>query len=64
MKADSIKMDCWSGEITWTSRAAGRPPCQVGRNMSAGLEWRMRTIIIVQEVKVHGWLVLELKELY
>ncbi len=26
-----------------------------------GTEWRMRTIIIVQEVKVHGWLLSELK---
>ncbi len=38
VKADSSTIDYWSGEITWTSRAAGLPPCQVGRKMSAGLD--------------------------
>ncbi len=36
--ADSCMMDCWRGDITWASRAAGRPPCQVGSRISAGLD--------------------------
>ena len=32
-------VSCWRGEITCTSSAAGRPRLQVGRSMSAGLEW-------------------------
>ncbi len=45
VKADSSTIDCWSGEITWTSRAAGRPPCPVGRKMSAGLTYDSQLVL-------------------
>ena len=39
VEAALCKASCWRGEITCTSSAAGRPRLQVGRSMSAGLEW-------------------------
>ena len=39
VEAALCKVSCWRGEITCTSSAAGRPWLQVGRSMSAGLEW-------------------------
>ena len=33
-----VRVCCCRGEVTWTSRAAGRPLLQTGRRMSAGLE--------------------------
>ena len=39
VEAAPCKVSCCRGEITWTSNAAGQPRLQVGRSMSAGLEW-------------------------
>ncbi len=39
VKPDFCTMDCWSGEITWISRAAGQPPCQVGERCRLVLTW-------------------------
>ena len=43
VEAAPCKVSCCRGEITWTSNAAGQPRLQVGRSMSAGLEWESGT---------------------
>ena len=43
VEAAPCKVSCCRGEITWTSNAAGQPRLQVGRSMSAGLEWESWT---------------------
>ena len=45
VEAALCKVSCWRGEITCTSSAAGRPRLQVGRSMSAGLEWESGTTL-------------------
>ena len=49
--AAAESVSCCSGDITWTSRAAGRPLFQLGRKMSAG---RLQELGIREETSFLG----------
>ncbi len=51
VKAASCIVLCWSGEITCTSKAADRPPCQVGSSrMSAGHDMESGMMLLASQV--------------
>ena len=43
--------------MTWTSRAAGRPPCQVERKMLAGLDMEpgIKPLVSCAGLRAAGW---------
>ena len=61
VEAASPTVGCYSGEMMWTSRAAGRPWLQVGRRMSAGLERELGTKLgtSLEGVRAADWAVLK-----